>query len=122
MSFVYLVLSTGFTINAHYCGGNLQSVSFFQVAKDCNKCGTKKMKGCCKDISQSFQIDDDHNSSTQKICLKAPFVQKYIHLISRFTVKSEIDLTEESTNALLLTDQSFSCNTPIYIQTRSIVV
>jgi len=58
----YLLFSLGLTVNTHYCGGKLQSISFVNTIKECAKCGSKKMQGCCKDISQTFQIDNDHQS------------------------------------------------------------
>lgn len=47
-AFFYLILSSGFALNIHYCGGKLKNVTFFQdEEKGC--CGTKKKSmGCCK--------------------------------------------------------------------------
>lgn len=56
----YLLLSLGLKVNAHYCGGKLQSLSFSVIQKDCNKCGKKAMKGCCKDVSTSFDTNESN--------------------------------------------------------------
>jgi hypothetical protein len=80
LSFMYLVFSTGLTMSVHYCGGEVNSISFTEGIKDCSSCGKKAMKGCCKDQTSSYQLDNDHNGSITKISLKAPDLAKaFVH-------------------------------------------
>lgn len=56
---LYLIPAIGVNVSAHYCGGELASVSHnFSEKKKC-MCNPKKMKkGCCEDKQQTFKIDD----------------------------------------------------------------
>ncbi len=60
LSFIYLIVTSGFTLNYHYCGGKLKKVSFVSNnEKGC--CGNKmKSKGCCKDKHSFFKVKDNH--------------------------------------------------------------
>ncbi|MBA3704789.1 MAG: hypothetical protein H0W84_02490 [Bacteroidetes bacterium] len=63
---IYLVPSVGFSVNAHYCGGKLASVSLdFLKTKKC-KCGNKKMNpNCCKTKTFSLKINDSQKQTPQ---------------------------------------------------------
>lgn len=60
----YMLLSLGLRVNAHYCGGKLQYIALDSFTKDCNKCGKKNMKGCCKDIQTSFEAGESNSFKT----------------------------------------------------------
>ena len=66
LAFTYLAVSSGATLNLHYCMGKLVSwdLSHQQDAK-CGTCGMKKAghKGCCKDEHKTFQIDKDQKTT-----------------------------------------------------------
>lgn len=68
-AFLYLVFSVGITLNSHFCGGELQSISFSKSLNYCKKCSSKNMKNCCKDISTSFQFTDNFSFSVYTIDL-----------------------------------------------------
>ena len=71
-----LLAGSHVAINLHYCGGELASVEFFAKKKDrCNKCGMKKSKSCCKDVTKLFSTKD-FNSAT----LNFDFEQKLVLL------------------------------------------
>ena len=63
LSFFYLIVSSGFTINYHYCGGKLKKVSLISFdEKGC--CGSKKKsKGCCHDKTSFVKIKDSHKAN-----------------------------------------------------------
>ena len=67
---VYFVVSSGFTINRHYCGGKLKTVSLFnQTEKGC--CGSKKAsKGCCHDSKSFIKVKDVHKSNNSVLISK----------------------------------------------------
>jgi len=66
LAFTYLAVSSGATLNLHYCMGKLVSwdLSHKQEGK-CGTCGMEKVghKGCCKDEHKTFQIDKDQKTA-----------------------------------------------------------
>lgn len=63
MSF-YLILSIGVSVNAHFCGGNLKSVT---VSSDGGKCccdSKDNSNSCCSDKSAYVQYDNDNQEIT----------------------------------------------------------
>ncbi len=59
LAFLYVTLTSGFTVNAHYCMGKLASVDFKSHADDiCNMCSKPGKKGkCCKDEYKYCKAD-----------------------------------------------------------------
>jgi hypothetical protein len=59
LAFLYITLTSGFTVNAHYCMGKLASVNFKSQADDvCNMCSKSGKKGkCCKDEYKYCKVD-----------------------------------------------------------------
>jgi hypothetical protein len=64
---LYFVVSSGFTINTHFCGGKLKTVSLFnQTEKGC--CGSKKAsKGCCHDTKSFIKVKDVQESNNNSV-------------------------------------------------------
>lgn len=64
LSFLYLVLSCGFTTNTHFCKGVKQETSFVishDKEKQCPKCAFKKQqktKNCCKHKTQLLKFTE----------------------------------------------------------------
>lgn len=66
---LYLVPAVGITVSAHFCGGELMTISHFDKGEKKCFCGNKKMqKGCCEDKQLTLKMDDSH----QKTELLAP--------------------------------------------------
>lgn len=66
LAFTYLSVSSGATINMHYCMGKLMTVDMKQEQKSaCGNCGMEKSghKGCCKDEQKKLQIEKDQKIS-----------------------------------------------------------
>ena len=60
---VYLFLTAGLTITAHYCGGEIDSVSLLRTLGDKDTCGcedTSCCDPCCEDEVQTVKITDQH--------------------------------------------------------------
>jgi len=55
---VYLGVSTGFTVNIHYCFGQLSSVSFSSTT-ECS-CGSSLKYHCCKTDSLKIGLKDKY--------------------------------------------------------------
>ena len=69
LAFVFLLSSSGFSINRHFCGNKLKStdVLLIQNAESC--CGKKEMpEGCCKNETQIIKIKE-HFTPTQTVSL-----------------------------------------------------
>lgn len=50
-----MVVTTGFTVNAHYCGGKLVDVTIILIPDSC----CDEEGGCCKTESTTIQLEDD---------------------------------------------------------------
>ena len=59
IAFIYLAVSTGFTVNAHYCFGLLHSVSL--SAENSCSCG-KSGSTCCKTAGVHISLSDKHQA------------------------------------------------------------
>ncbi len=60
---VYLVFTSGFAVDTHYCMGKISSITIDkQVNNNCGStCGEASSKGCCKDDVKVIKINDAHN-------------------------------------------------------------
>lgn len=54
LALILLMVTMGFSISKHYCGGNLVSVSLNHEAESC--CDSNN---CCQDKTEHYQLDDD---------------------------------------------------------------
>lgn len=91
--------SSGFSINAHYCKGKLQSVSLLFAKKGC-KCGKKKMaKDCCKNKTEIVKIKDNYIPSpviltptTELITFAFAYIQSFnLSAIESVSVESNLN-------------------------------
>ncbi|MBT3244278.1 MAG: hypothetical protein HN352_14105 [Bacteroidetes bacterium] len=58
LSFVLLMVTSGFTIHQHFCCGNLIETKLFQEPKFC--CG--EGSDCCSNESETYLLDEDYVS------------------------------------------------------------
>ena len=66
LAIVYLAVSSGATVNLHYCMGKLMSWDFSAKSKSkCGSCGMEKRghKGCCNDEQKMLKVDKDQKVS-----------------------------------------------------------
>ncbi|MFM7711088.1 MAG: HYC_CC_PP family protein [Ferruginibacter sp.] len=63
----YLLVSTGFTVDLHYCMGHFVGVDFHNNENEaCDRCGmTEKNNGCCHDETAYFKLPQGHTTLTQ---------------------------------------------------------
>lgn len=71
IALIYLVMSTGFVMNSHYCMGKLSSIELGRSEVKKCICGmridsTKKNK-CCHSIIEVVKLEDSHKSTTSTI-------------------------------------------------------
>ena len=85
LAFLMFFTSTGFSVDMHYCQGNLKSFKFFGKAKSCHEIAekvahcshhrkamkpersegcSKDKKGCCHNKTLHFQSDQDQQIPT----------------------------------------------------------
>src|SRR5215212_4461214 len=67
LSVLYLVTSSGATINFHYCIGKFAGLDVYTpVRAKCSNCGMQKenRKGCCNDQHATVQLKKDQLAST----------------------------------------------------------
>jgi hypothetical protein len=66
---LYITLTSGFTVNVHYCMGKFASVNFTSQADDvCNQCSKPGKKGkCCKDEYKYCKVDVSSHEVTANV-------------------------------------------------------
>jgi len=62
LTVIFLFSAMGVTINSHYCGMKLRSVSL--IEKDCC-CKSEMPKGCCKNEITYVKITDQYSPASQ---------------------------------------------------------
>ncbi len=61
---LYTLITSGFSVNAHYCMGELASVDLHDRSQEpCPKCGMPLKGDCCKDEAKFFKMDDSHQAA-----------------------------------------------------------
>lgn len=66
LSFLYITISSGATINIHYCMGKLVGWDINHSSTDkCEVCGmhSSAKKGCCQNTQKILQIEKDQKAS-----------------------------------------------------------
>ena len=103
LTIFYFGVSTGATLQVHYCMGKMVDVNF--VNKDsshCHKCGMTKMngkKGCCHDEQKVIKITSDQNSTEaayQMVQLPSVAIIKHYAELQAILVSS---FTENNTSS-----------------------
>ena len=67
---MYVITSTGFALNLHFCGTHIADIKINAPAKSCAKpMATSKMK-CCKDTKLNVKVKDSHESQPNAFIAK----------------------------------------------------
>ena len=73
IAIIYLVMSTGFVMNSHYCMGKLSSVELGRSEVKKCICGMRidraKKSKCCHSKIEVVKLEDSHKLSTSTIVL-----------------------------------------------------
>lgn len=118
MAFLMFFTSAGFTMDMHYCGGELKSVSFFGKAKTCHdmagenetpmkdcphhkkmmaeKKGCSEDKDCCSNKTVQLQSDQDQKVQTNDFVVSKQLKQFVIAYVAVFFA-DDFDLQREAT-------------------------
>jgi hypothetical protein len=100
VAFLYLLLSTGVQISAHYCHGELESVRILTESKSCC-CGHSEMSGeCCSNENISLQADIDQHLGAES---RKAFVHfENLLVIANCLSSQTIESKEKNTNSPFL--------------------
>ena len=75
-TFIYLVFSSGWVLDVHYCMNKISSVHLFETKPEqCSKCGmdAKESEGCCHDEQQVVKlVQDQRTPETFTYTITAP--------------------------------------------------
>lgn len=64
MAILYTLITSGFSVNVHYCMGELASVDLHDSHKEaCGKCGMPVKGDCCKDEAKFLKLDNTHQAA-----------------------------------------------------------
>ena len=111
----YLVLSFGFGIRAHYCHGDLSSITYVGISHDCS-CGDQEIEmSCCSNVEEFVQFDEE--------LVLNQF--KNISIDADLPFNEYDDLTEEKDVARNFDYQIKDFNSespPLYIQNVSLIL
>jgi hypothetical protein len=100
VTFLYLMLSIGFSMDVHYCMGSRVGVDFFS-GKDgkCGKCGMPEDEdgsGCCSNQHAFYKIVESHKH-INSYCFSAPsfeaLLPKAYQLFTCHNFQRQPDLT-----------------------------
>lgn len=101
IALIYLVMSTGFVMNSHYCMGKLSSIELGRSEVKKCICGmridsTKKNK-CCHSKIDVVKLEDSHKSTTSTI-VSTNFIEA---VIPQFYVEPELFTNAYTANQYL---------------------
>lgn len=67
-AFIYLVCAIGLYVHAHFCGGELASLSYFAFHDDVScGCGEESPSDdCCKDVMHFYKVDAHQDANFVK--------------------------------------------------------
>ncbi|SIO54406.1 HYC_CC_PP family protein [Chitinophaga niabensis] len=69
---LYTLITSGFTVNMHYCMGELAAVDLHDTHSDaCPKCGMDVKGDCCKDEAKFVKLDNSHQAAKAFVELSA---------------------------------------------------
>lgn len=92
----YLAITSGVTVNLHYCMKRLASVEWFGAKSDkCGRCGmdTHKSNKCCHDELKVVKLDEDHLKAPVTefaFSVDQPVIPAYSSFITSFLFNTDI--------------------------------
>ena len=117
---IYMIASIGFTINAHYCEGNLASLGLFEnVSCCCDEAESGKADDCCKDEIKTIKISDDQIKGEQKVkhFLTVDNSNKLLHV---FSLQADVNIVCDKDQSSKIKVSTYHLNAiPIYKRNHS---
>lgn len=126
LALLYFAVSSGFTMHAHYCMGELVSTSFLPESggeHNCSHCGMVKKKsgnGCCND-EQKIVKSTDEVALVKSIPLPTTVAFTLPLLPAYFDGKGNYD-PESTVSFFSVHDPPEPPSCPIYLEIRSLLI
>ena len=121
-SFFYFIAASGVTLNLHYCGGKLKTVSLLQTNED-GCCGADEEEmgddGCCKNTTTLLKISDTH-----KAAVSIKFFEnshKSITVLPTFYSINNV-LTSQPIVTYYINSQPVTYGNPLYLKNRILII
>lgn len=113
VTLLYAVVSSGITLNYHYCMGQLADVEMSDVTA-CASCGQKKQTSpCCSDTTQFIKLSVDQNVSQTSASVLSPAV---IDLLPALSAEFNFQETAEATSVFVgYSDPPECSDEPLFI-------
>jgi len=113
MALLMFVTSVGFSLDMHYCNGELKSVSLFGEAKSCHDTSQtcpfhkemEKDRDCCENKQLVFQADIDKDLESNASLLPVTISQELTQFIVVFTT-AFLDFLPEDKQKIVSTNYS----------------
>lgn len=121
MAFLMFFTSVGFTVDMHYCQGELKTFNFFGKAKSCHEMGqgmkdcpfhaqmkqanksedsTINKKGCCSNKTLNFQYDQDQQYQVDNAVVISPQLEYFVIAFVEVFINSSVVETNKPSFAL----------------------
>ncbi len=121
-SFFYFIAASGVTLNLHYCGGELKTVSLLKTNED-GCCGADEEEmgddGCCKNTTTLLKISDTH-----KAAVSIKFFET-THKLTAVSPTSYFINNVPSSQAVVtyyINPPSVTSGKPLYLKNRVLII
>lgn len=89
LAILYITVTSGVTVNMHYCMGMIASVDYgYEDHDECGKCGMKESrekKGCCHTEHKLMKVQDVHQLVKDNVqLLSAPVLLPVPTIVSHY--------------------------------------
>ena len=115
---IYSVTSTGLSVKAHYCCGELKSVSLFTPRSCCGK--SEKSKGCCHDETKYFKVKDSQ-LQIDKFAEIQPLLVIIEPIEFHFLIRTDVP-KDRTSYSRIYDPPPLHVKTPIFIKNRVLII
>lgn len=75
LTVLYLIPAIGVSVNAHWCGTKMMTLSIDSGDSDKCACGMEMPSGCCKNLHAVFQLTDNQKAASELTFSKDNFAK-----------------------------------------------
>jgi hypothetical protein len=100
LAIFYLVISSGFTINFHYCMGKLKTVKLQAIAGKVCGCNAGENNKCCQSEYKVVKLQSEHKVSDASYNVSAPVTLSPI----KYDLVTPVPLETEKEKSFVLPD------------------
>ncbi len=115
---IYSVASTGLLVKAHYCCGDLKSISLVTPKSCCGK--SEKSKGCCHNETKYFKVKDKQIQGDESFN-ESPALAAMLPI--EFNIHSNTVFSEKEISGSKIYDPPpLHLKTPLFIRNRVLII